>query len=110
MGHETHQKMIDAMNKCVVDCNHCLSSCLKEQDVKSLSRCIQLDMDCADFCHLLTVYAARGSEYTMHLMKHCADICDACATECEKFSDRYDHCKKCAETCRACANECRSMA
>jgi hypothetical protein len=37
-----------------------------------------------------------------------ADICEACARECERH--RVDHCQKCAQTCRACADECRRMA
>jgi len=38
----------------------------------------------------------------------CADICEACAVECDKFD--MDMCKQCAQVCRACASECRKMA
>ncbi|MDW7617254.1 four-helix bundle copper-binding protein [Peribacillus simplex] len=51
---------------------------------------------------------ARGSTYSKALCQLCADVCDACATECARFED--DHCKRCAEACRQCATECRKMA
>ena len=110
MSHEKHQSMIDTMTDCATACNHCVSACLAEADVASLARCIKLDIDCAEICTLVAGFTARGSEHAMHLMKECAEICDACAEECEKFADRYDHCKTCAEACRACAEECSSMA
>lgn len=110
MSHEQHQSMINAIYDCVTECNHCTSACLEEQDVQALAKCIKLNMDCAEICTLIAGYAARGSAHTMHLMEECAEICDACAVECEKFADQYDHCKKCAAVCRACAEECRTMA
>ena len=110
MSHEKNQSMIDAMNDCTAECNHCASACLEEQNVQSLTRCIKLDIDCAEICSLTASFVARGSEHAMHLMKECAEICDTCAEECEKFADQYDHCKKCADACRSCAEECRSMA
>ena len=110
MSHENHKSMINAMHECAAECNHCAAACLEEQDVQSLARCIKLDIDCAEICYLTASYAARGSEHAMHLMKECAEICNACAEECEKFADRYDHCKKCAEACRNCAEECSTMA
>ncbi|MEO7531605.1 MAG: four-helix bundle copper-binding protein [Sediminibacterium sp.] len=110
MGHEKQQSMIDAMNDCATECNHCISACLEEQDVASLARCIKLNIDCAELCTLIAGFVARDSAHAMHLMKECAEICNACAEECEKFADRYDHCKKCAEVCRTCAEECSAMA
>jgi hypothetical protein len=39
----------------------------------------------------------------------CADMCDACAMECEKYGNKMEQCKQCADMCRACAQECRNM-
>jgi hypothetical protein len=38
----------------------------------------------------------------------CAEICDACGTECDKHEPQ--HCQRCAKACRHCAEECRRMA
>ena len=108
MAHEKNQSLIEALNNCAAECNHCATACLEEQDVKMLSRCIKLDLDCADVCQLTASLVARGSEHASHLLKECADICDACAEECEKHAEHMDHCRACAEECRRCAEECRS--
>ncbi len=109
MSHEKHQKAIQLLNDCAAECNHCTTACLDEQDVQMLSKCIKLDTDCAQICSLTASLLARGSEHGEHLMKECADVCNACADECEKHVD-MEHCKKCAEACRACAEECSAMA
>lgn len=109
MSHVQNQELLDALNKCAAECNHCATACLDEKDVKMLARCIKLDIDCAAICSLTASFIARGSEHSEHLLKECADICNACAEECEKHQ-HMDHCKRCAEACRACAEECSSMA
>ena len=51
---------------------------------------------------------SRNSEFSNKICGQCADICEACAVECDKFD--MDMCKQCAQVCRACASECRKMA
>jgi hypothetical protein len=48
------------------------------------------------------------SEHANAVCQLCADICNACAEECNKHN--VDHCKRCASICRACAQECAVMA
>lgn len=111
MAHENNRELLDALNRCAEECNHCATACLDEQDVKMLSRCIKLDIDCADICQLAAAYVARGSEHVQHLLKECADICEACAAECEKHAAHgMEHCRTCAEACRRCAEACTNMA
>lgn len=107
MPHETMQTCIDACNECATVCNHCASACLHEADVKSLARCIELDLDCAEVCRTATGFMSRDSEFAHAICTTCADICDACAEECERHD--MDHCRKCAAVCRKCAEECRRM-
>lgn len=109
MAHEKNQELMNALNNCAAECNHCATACLDEEDVKMLTRCIKLDMDCADICQLTASYVARGSEHTNHLLKECAEICEACAEECEKHA-HMEHCSKCAEACRHCAEVCLQTA
>jgi len=108
MPHEKFQSCIDACYACATECGHCAASCLQEQDVKSMARCIQLDMDCAHICSLAASYMARGSEFAQALCRLCAEVCQACAEECGKH--QMDHCQRCAQACSKCAEECRRMA
>ena len=105
MAHQENQSLLEALNNCAAECNHCATACLDEQDVKMLARCIKLDLDCADICQLTASYVARGSEHANHLLKECAEICEACAAECEKHT-HMEHCKRCAVACRRCAEAC----
>jgi hypothetical protein len=99
-------KVLRELNACATLCNICYQECLKEEDVKMLAQCIQLDRDCADICQLAASYFARGSAHTEKLLRFCADICEQCAEECGKHS--HDHCEKCAMACRTCAEMCRA--
>lgn len=108
MAHEQFKACIDACNDCALACNYCASACLKEKDVATMARCIQLDMDCAEICRLAVGYMARGSELAAEICEVCATICDACAQECARH--QMPHCQECAQACRRCAEECRRMA
>jgi hypothetical protein len=111
MSHESNRSLTDALNNCAMECYHCATACLEEQDVQMLSRCIKLDMDCAAICQLTASFVARGSEHMYHLLKECGEICEACATECEKHAAHgMEHCRICAEACRHCAEECMQLA
>ena len=102
-----NQACMDACNTCADQCDNCAVSCLSETNVKEMTRCIALDMDCAAICRLAAGFIARDSEFTKHICECCAKICDACAEECAKHQN--DHCRQCAEACRQCAIACRSM-
>lgn len=104
MPHEQYQSCIDACYAC----DHCAVSCLDESDVKNMTRCIKLDMDCAQICRLAASYMARGSEFAQTICQVCADLCEACGQECAKH--QMDHCQRCAQACRKCAEACRQMA
>jgi hypothetical protein len=91
-----------------MECDHCATACLKEQDVKMMSKCIELDMYCAEICRLAAHYMAKGSEYSKDICQLCARICDDCAAECGKHQN--EHCQRCSMACKKCADECRKMA
>ena len=112
MSHGKFKSCIEACIQCALECEHCATECLHEQDVKMLATCIELDRYCADMCSMAATFMARSDEHTISFVKKfctlCAEICEACATECEKHVN-MEHCSKCAETCRKCAEECRKM-
>lgn len=102
--------LIDTLNNCVTACNHCFAACLDEADVKMMTNCIKLDMDCAAICQLTASLIARGSKHGQHLLKECAEICNACADECQKHGENgMQHCMDCADACRECSEACAEM-
>ena len=105
MSHESNRGLLDALYDCAAECNHCAIACLQEKDVKMLERCIRLDLDCAEICQVAAGYVARGSELANRLLELCAEVCNACADECEKH-EHMEHCKRCADICRKCADAC----
>lgn len=100
--------MHPACRNCAIVCQTCAAACLGEDDVKMMTRCIKLDLDCADICQLAANFMARDSEYAKEVCRICAQICRACGEECKKHE--ADHCQRCAEACMACAEECERMA
>ncbi|MBA9078847.1 MULTISPECIES: four-helix bundle copper-binding protein [Rufibacter] len=100
--------VLDALQECILACEHCASSCLQEDNVKMMAGCISLDRDCADICRLTAAFLARGSEHGKHLLKECIEICQKCGDECAQHD--AEHCKQCAEACYRCAEACRSLA
>ena len=109
LQNQKYQTCIDACNDCFEACEFCATSDLREQDVKSMARCIQLNRDCANICSIASQFMSRDSEYSKKICAICADVCDECAQECEKYTD-MEHCKLCAQACRRCAEECRKIA
>ncbi len=97
--------ILKELNACATLCNICFHACLNEQDVTPMSKCIQLDRDCADICLLAASFFARQSPYTEAVIKLCADICLQCAEECRKH--HHEHCQKCAMACQTCYEMCR---
>ena len=57
-------------------CNHCASSCTKEENIKMMSLCIQLDMECAAICFAAAQLMSLASEKANEICKICADICE----------------------------------
>jgi hypothetical protein len=107
MAHEHYDTCIEACDACTAACNHCAAACLAESDIEALARCIRLDMDCAAMCQLASSAMQRGSDLAPQICGWCAELCDACGTECMKHS--HEHCQRCATACKACADECRRM-
>ncbi|HLG03593.1 MAG TPA: four-helix bundle copper-binding protein [Bacteroidia bacterium] len=109
MSHIENKKVMDALAQCAAECNHCATACLDEKDIMMLTRCIRLDIDCAEICSLAGGFVARGSESYKRVLKLCAEICEACAKECDTHT-HMEHCSRCARACRDCADSCKNAA
>lgn len=102
-----NREFINTLSNCAIACENCASSCLEEENVNMLARCIKLDHDCTEICNLAINYLVRSSENTNSIIELCANICAQCAEECEKHD--HDHCTECAEACRNCEESCREF-
>lgn len=92
--HEKYQSCFDKAMACAVECEHCAEACTGNPD---MIKCARMCLDTGETCRSLATLMVRGSYFIAPLAKACAEICDTCASECEKHN--MDHCKKCAEAC-----------
>jgi hypothetical protein len=97
---------MEALMNCAAACENCVSVCIN--DGKPLS-CCHICLDCADICMTLFRLEAHNSTFLKAMYKICADICDACANECEKHADYHPHCKASMYASRDCAEMCRAL-
>ena len=68
-NYHTYESCIQACLKCVALCNHCASSCTKEENIKMMSLCIQLDLECAAICLAAAQFMSLGSEKLSKFVK-----------------------------------------
>jgi len=108
MGYQDYKKCIEACLACAVECNNCAYQCLHSSEVSQRILCIQLNHECAIICFAAANMLSSGNNHLGALYQECAEICIACAVECEIHS-HMEHCKKCAEMCRKCAEECELL-
>jgi hypothetical protein len=101
-----HAELIRELINCALACDACASACLGEEDVSLMTRCIELDHDCADICTLGARLLMRESESAAQYLVLAEEICQLCADECDKHE--HAHCKACAAACLSCAESCRA--
>jgi hypothetical protein len=108
MQTQNQNEFIQTLLECAFACEHCAASCLHEDDVKMMVRCIALDRDCADICTQAARLLQRNSEITREYLQVCEQICRMCSEECSKHQ-HMEHCRMCSEACLRCAEACSSM-
>jgi hypothetical protein len=94
--------------RCAESCEYCAICDLQEQDVKNMASCTQINRACASVCWTSVQLMSTDNKFSKQFYSFCADICDACAKECERHTG-MDHCQKCTEVCSGCAQKCRNM-
>lgn len=112
----TTQMMSAHMQQCVDDCLECHSVCLE-----TVNHClemggkhaepghIRLMLDCAEICQTSANFMLRQSPMHGRTCGLCAEVCLACAEDCERFPDDPQM-MACADACRQCALSCQEMA
>lgn len=104
---------IETCFDCAQSCTACADACLGEEDPKSLSRCITLNLACADICdatgRLLSRQTVFEPELARTALQACAEACRVCGEECERHASHHEHCRVCAEVCRRCEEACNKV-
>lgn len=112
-----HSPNANATDLCAHACHECQDACLK-----TIVHCLDLGgehasrehqtllADCVGICGLSHDFLHRQSPHAVHVCRECAEICNACADECERLGREDSVMKSCAQTCRHCAESCEKMA
>ena len=104
---------VDMLIECSEACTSCADSCLSEDAIEELRKCIRTNMDCADICgttaRVLSRHTGYDANISMMMLEACVQACRACADECEIHSGMHDHCRMCAEACRKCERACLDL-
>lgn len=106
----------DAMKVCIEACATCAAVCeqaerygLEKGREHAAAPHIGLLQDCIEICNTAARFMLRRSARHAITCRTCAEICEACAADCDKFADDPVM-RQCADACRACAATCRDMA
>ena len=112
----TREHESERMQECIDNCSNCHAAC-----VETVIYCLQkgghhaeephvrLLLDCAEICQTSANFMLRNSPLHAITCAACAEICERCAVECERFVGDMQM-EACARMCRKCAESCREMA
>lgn len=101
------------MQQCIQECLDCYKICLQT----AMNHCLEtggrhveparfrLMMVCADICRTSADFMLCGSPLHTHTCAICAEVCDACAQDCEQIGGMDE----CVAACRRCAQSCDQM-
>lgn len=102
------------LTACIEVCSEChdiceqmiYQHCLKLGGKHVEPEHLKLMADCAQICQTSADFMLRGSPRHQMTCGICAEICTACADDCERIGEM----EECVEVCRRCAESCREMA
>lgn len=105
-----------SMRDCAENCLNCHAIC-----VETMAHCLmrggehaapqhqRLLADCAQACATSADFLLRMSDYHHQYCEMCANLCQACAEDCERLDSSDEMMAKCAKLCRRCEQSCRQM-
>lgn len=103
------QECIENCQQCHAICTETAQHCLEMGGKHAEVAHIRLLLDCAQICQTSADFMLRGSSHHRSTCGICAEVCLACAEECERIGQDDSMMKECAEICRRCAESCRHM-
>ena len=103
-------RMQECIDNCLACYRTCLSTatghCLKIGGAHTEPAHFSLMLACAEICRTSAHLMLLGTEQHKATCRACAEICAACAADCERVGDM----QACVDACRRCAESCRAMA
>jgi hypothetical protein len=114
MPHST--QMSTEIRECIDSCLNCHAAC-----IETATHCLELGgehaskehqtllADCAQACSTSADFMLRMSPQHARYCEICAELCRACAEECDRVGGNDSTMRQCADQCRACAKSCESM-
>ena len=113
----SHHQMSQDMQQCIEHCTRChqvclqtIQHCLGMGGMHAEQSHIRLLADCAQICSINADFMLRDSPLHARTCAICAEVCQHCAADCDRFGGGDPQMKLCADTCRHCAESCRKMA
>jgi hypothetical protein len=106
-NHFMNEDFVMTVQDCEAVCEHMTHHLMRMQMEDRVAQAMLL-RECADICGVTAKFAARDAIYARNMAALCADICQACGTECLRYPD--DMSQHCAMVCLNCAKHCRSFA
>lgn len=111
------QSMVDErMRECIQQCQNChdvctetINHCLQMGGAHAEQNHIRVMLDCAEACQTSANFMLRMSDVYGEVCGVCADMCERCQRECERFKDDQMM-QQCADACQKCAQSCHEMA
>ena len=70
LQNQKYQTCIDACNSCAEACEYCATCDLREQDVKTMASCVQINGDCAN---IQNKYAMFVPIFVKHVLRNVND-------------------------------------
>jgi hypothetical protein len=106
---QVHESCLKNCQACKRECDQAFHYCHGKlaKGEKGYANALHLVADCPAFCDLSATLMARRSPLMVYACAACAEACQDCGAECDKFNDQ--ELKDCAKTCRDCEATCRSM-
>jgi hypothetical protein len=100
---------IASCSECYRVCKETIQYCLQHGGEHAKADHIALLSECAKLCREAEEFMICEAQSQKKLCKICAELCEACAISCEKFTGDSQM-EQCAKTCRSCAEACKKMA
>jgi len=97
---------IAAATDCHQACIEALSWGLQQRGEPAHLLHARLMLDCAQMCDAARDMMLRSSDFAHQAAALTADVCERCATSCERMGEGM---AGCARACRTCADACRAI-
>jgi hypothetical protein len=95
---------------CAAVCAQAVGHCVNKGGAHAEPAHLILLLACAQSCHTAAQFMAIGSPQHPPICGACAEVCTACAADCERLSNEDPVMRDCADICRKCAESCARMA